>query len=115
MDSSQTLAQSTSLCRVISEGSYTQSSIEDQWHGLFFSVARQLGFSGISAGVLWNELANNGLFSIQEYDGVNETPEDWLEELGLQVFNSSGHWSLDRLSHCHWLWRQYNAEASKTK
>ena len=113
MNSDQAFVQSMSLCKHISEGDCTQSSVEEHWHRVFSCAARQLGFNRLSTKVLWNELANNGLFSIQTYDGVNTTPEDWLEELGLQVFNFSNRWSLDRLSHCHWLWRQYNIESGK--
>lgn len=106
--------QSAAMNRYIEQRNCNPRKVEEYWHRAFSCVAKYLGFGRKERGVLWNELvAGNWKRLHQTEDEENWTPEMWLDALYWQVMYCSDRWSLDRLTRCHWLWRQYDKAAKK--
>lgn len=100
--------QSFVLVNYIKAGNCRPQKVEEHWHRTFSCVAKYLGFNKSTRKVLWEELAYGNwshLHKTEEED--KRTPEEWLEKLQYDVFYCSDRWSLDRLTRCHWLYRQY--------
>lgn len=100
--------QSFVLVNYIKAGNCRPQKVEEHWHRTFSCVAKYLGFNKATRKVLWEELVCGNwerLHTTEEEDKL--TPEEWLEKLRYEVFYCSDRWSLDRLTRCHWLYRQY--------
>ena len=86
----------------------TPQKVEEYWHRTFSCVAKYLGFNKATRKILWEELVYGNwerLHTTEEEQKL--TPQEWLRKLHYEVFYCSDRWSLDRLTRCHWLYRQY--------
>lgn len=100
--------QSFALVNYIKAGTCRPQKLEEHWHRTFNCVAKFLGFNRATRKVLWNELVCGNWERLHTTEEENErTPEEWADELCLEVSYCSDRWSLDRLTRCHWLYRQY--------
>ena len=108
MDWKQPYEQSMALCRYIGRGSCKPSKVEEYWHRAFCCIAKYLGFNGSARKILWEDLVQGNwehLHEMKNEEGF--TSEEWLEKLREDCFYCSDRWSLDRLTRCHLVWRQY--------
>lgn len=104
----QPYEQSMSLYKYIREGNCTPKKVEERWHRAFCCIAKHLGFNRATRRILWEDLAcGNWGHLHQNYEERSWTPEKWLDELSGDCFYCSDRWSLDRLTRCHWMFRQY--------
>lgn len=86
--------------------------VQDSWHLIFQEVAGFLGFDGTAIDILWNTLVIGNwehLHATDEEKALSEA--DALKAFKSDVFYCSDRWSLDRLTRCHWLYRQYMRKA----
>lgn len=88
--------------------SVTPRKVEEGWKGTFCTIAACLGFNRATRRILWEELA---LGNWEHLHVTNEerfrTADEWLDMLYYDVFYCSDRWTLDRLTRCHWTYRQY--------
>ena len=91
------------------DGNYVYvSNIVTSWKEIFMHVCYYLGIGSRSANVLWKELANGNWSHLHYTDEEKElTQSDWFETFMMDVFYCSDRWSLDRLTRCHWAFRQW--------
>ena len=89
-------------------GHVTPKKVEECWHRAFNCVAKYLGFNKATRKILWEDLAcGNWEHLHQTEEEKSRTPDEWLDKLYWDVHYCSDRWALDRLTRCHWLWRQY--------
>ena len=89
-------------------GHVTPKKVEEYWHRAFNCVAKYLGFNKATRKILWEDLAcGNWEHLHQTEEEKSRTPDEWLDKLYWDVHYCSDRWALDRLTRCHWLWRQY--------
>ena len=104
---SETLDRCMGLCRYIG-GESTPRGIESRWHHIFNLVLRDFGVPGRVRTWMWCDLANGNW---EHMHLTNEeqlkTADEWLDDFEGDVFYCSDRWSLDRLTRCHWQFRQY--------
>jgi hypothetical protein len=92
----------------IRRGHITPKKVEEYWHRTFNCVAEYLGFNKATRKILWEDLVMGNWEKLHQTDEeCRKTPDEWLEKLEGEVWYCSDRWSLDRLTRCHWLWRQY--------
>ena len=104
----QPFKQSMALFRYLSRGHCTPPKVEEHWHRTFSCVAKHLGFNRSARRILWNDLVQGNWKRLHATDEEEQkTPDEWLDELRWEVYYCSDRWSLDRLTRCHWLYRQY--------
>lgn len=100
--------QSFVLVRYIKASNCSPQKVEKHWHRTFNCVAKYLGFNKPTRKILWNELVYGNWEHLHTTEDESKmTPEAWLEKLHYEVAYCSDRWSLDRLTRCHWLYRQY--------
>lgn len=99
--------QSCALYRYFESGGRDPREVGEYWHRAFCCVARQLGFDRPARKVLWEHLARGNWNHPIDGKEATMTSEDWLEALCSDVLHCSDRWSLDRLTRCHWKYRQY--------
>ena len=101
--------QSIALCRYIQRSHVTPEKVEEYWYRAFNCVAKYLGFNKATRRILWEDLVMGNWRRLHQTDEESRyTPEKWLDKLYWEVTYCSDRWSLDRLTRCHWLWRQYS-------
>lgn len=104
----QPYKQSMALCGYIAQGNCNQHKVEEHWHRTFCCVAKYLGFNKATRRILWEDLVMGNWEKLHQTDEeCRRTPDDWLDKLYWDVHYCSDRWALDRLTRCHWLWRQY--------
>ena len=110
----QPLEQSAALSRYIEQGNCNPRKVEEHWHRTFNCVAKYLGFNRSTRRILWEDLVRG------DWGRLHQTPveecktsDDWLDRLHWEVVYCSDRWSLDRLTRCHWIWRQYASESRR--
>ena len=103
----QVYRQSMSFFRTAQRYSSPQI-IEESWHRTFSCVAKSLGFKKAARKTLWENLADGNWEHFNLTDEEKKlTSYEWLEALCLDVRYCSDRWTLDRLTRCHWKFRQY--------
>ena len=101
------MRQSTSLFRTAQRYSSPQI-IKESWHRTFSCVAKSLGFKKAARRILWDNLADGNWEHFHLTDEEEKlTSQQWLEALCWDVWYCSDRWTLDRLTRCHWKFRQY--------
>lgn len=108
IDWKSTYDASMALCKYVNEGNRNPRSIVERWRNVFNCVLRDLGFPKKTRDTMWYGLANGNwerLHTTEEEDTY--TPEKWLQELTGNVFYCSDRYTLDRLTRCHWTFRQW--------
>lgn len=104
----QPYTQSVALCGYIDDGGRAPRKVSKLWRCAFSCVAKYLGFNKATRRILWEQLVQGNWDRLhQTEEEARRTPEEWLDKLYWQVSYCSDRWSLDRLSRCHWLYRQY--------
>ena len=87
------------------------SNIVNDWKEIFFHVCDQLGINRKSANVLFDELACGNWSHLHHTDEEKKlTQSDWFESFMYDLFYCSDRWSLDRLTRCHWEFRQWQGD-----
>ena len=111
--------QSMALCKYVGlrdatgldgleRGHITFSKVEEYWHRTFNCVAKRLGFNKATRRILWDDLVMGNWERLHQTDEERHmTSDEWLDKLYWDVFYCSDRWSLDRLTRCHWMYRQY--------
>lgn len=108
MDYEQPYHQSMALCRYIDGGDCDPRKVRERWHRTFCCVARLLGFNRATTRILWEDLVHGNWERLHQTDEERLlSPDSWLGKLRDDVFYCSDRWCLDRLTRCHWLYRQY--------
>lgn len=110
----QPYEQSMALYRYLDGGGCDPNKVAEQWHRTFCCVAKYLGFNRETRRILWGELAQGNWEHLHrtEYES-RYTSDKWLDELKWDVFYTSDRASLDRLTRCHWMYRQYMRAATR--
>lgn len=86
--------------------------IKNNWHLIFQEVAKTLGFDSVAIDILWDNLVVGNWERLHATDEERALSEaDVLKAFKSDVFYCSDRWSLDRLTRCHWLYRQYMRKA----
>lgn len=92
----------------ISYNDIDMKKVIDNWYEIFVNVCVLLGIDSKSAKVLWNELAyGNWIHLHQTEEESKYSEEEWFKEFYWDMFYCSDRWSLDRLTRCHWRFRQW--------
>ncbi|MBR3160112.1 MAG: hypothetical protein IKF14_13595 [Atopobiaceae bacterium] len=100
--------KSTSLCMYLRNGGKDPRKIGRMWRAAFSRVLREMGFNRKARKVMWDMLALGNWKRLHQTEEEKlKTREEWLEALQWEVFYCSDRWSLDRLTRCHWLYRQW--------
>ena len=104
----QPYEQSMALCRYIERGDCDPQKVEEHWHRTFNCVAKYLGFNRATRKVIWEGLVVGNWERLHQTEEEGRmTADEWLEKLRGQCWYCSDRWSLDRLTRCHWIYRQY--------
>lgn len=107
--------QSMAFCRAATRHASPQA-IEESWHRAFSCVAKSLGVNKKVRKILWDNLAVGNWAHFHPTDEEAKlTACERLEKLHWDVFYCSDRWSLDRLTRCHWAFRQYMHAAREEK
>ena len=84
--------------------------VERLWHAVFGCVLKSFGVPKKSRRLLWEELVKGNWGRLHQTKSEFElSSSQWLGQLHDEVWYCSDRWSLDRLTRCHWLYRQYVA------
>ena len=103
----QAYHQSMSFCHTVRWCSSPQK-IDESWYRTFSCVAKSLGFNKAARRILWENLADGNWEHFHLTDEEEKrTADEWLNELCWDVRYCSDRWTLDRLTRCHWMFRQY--------
>lgn len=88
--------------------------VERLWKRIFEAVLIREKFTRSAIDYMWKNLAQGNWehFHLTEEE-TQRTSSEWLEEFELDVFYCSDRWSLDRLTRCHWMWREYDRACKK--
>lgn len=109
------MRQSTSFFRIAQRRPSPQM-IGESWRRTFSCVAKSLGFNKAARRILWENLADGNWEHFHLTDEEAEwTASHWLEVLCWDVWYCSDRWTLDRLTRCHWTFRQYMYAVDKAK
>lgn len=103
----QAMRQSMSFCDIARHHA-TPKEIEESWHRAFSCAAKSIGINKAAMEILWHHLAEGNWERLNLTDEeFKRTSDDWLDSLREDVWYCSDRWSLDRLTRCHWKFRQY--------
>ena len=104
----QPYRQSLALSGYVKEGGRDPDKVEELWHRAFCCIAKYLGFNRPTRRILWHELAVGNWKHLHKTTKEEaKAADEWLEDFRWDVIYCSDRWSLDRLTRCHWLYRQY--------
>lgn len=101
--------RSMELYRYIGRERWPSSDeIERLWRQVFEAVLVRERFTRKAIDYMWRELAQGNWERLHQTDEERSlSPDEWLGRFREELFYCSDRWSLDRLTRCHWLWRQY--------
>lgn len=110
---------SMALCRYVLDENFVVRDgldpcvVENRWHDVFCTVLKRLGFPRDARAYLWEELVKGNWrrLHLDEHE-QRRTPEHWLGSLVWDCLYCSDRWSFDRLTRCHWAFRQYMRSAT---
>lgn len=106
--------RSMALCRYIRTPDCSLAEVEKLWRQAFEAVLIRESFTRKAIDYMWKNLAQGNWEHLHQTDAEKErTVEEWLECFRADVWYCSDRWSLDRLTRCHWLWRQYAWKAGR--
>lgn len=82
--------------------------VRDDWHEIFVHAAKAFGIDYRSIDFLWENMAIGSV----DYDETTEgkkypSVRDKFQAFQQEVYFSFNQWSFDRLTRCHWRYRQY--------
>ena len=82
--------------------------VRDDWYKVFLHVAKAFGFEHTGIDILWEDMAIGSV----DYDETAEgekypSVRDKFQAFQQEVYFSCNRWSFDRLTRCHWRYRQY--------
>ena len=98
----------------VNKGIPDKSKVEAGWHIVFNTVLKSLDIPKNARKQLWEGLVNGNWKRLWLTDDEKAMGADyWLSELDADVFYCSDRWTIDRLTRCHWLYRQYIAACEK--
>lgn len=100
--------RSMALWRYISTPDCSPGEVERLWRATFEAVLIRERFTRSAIDFMWGNLAQ-GNWERLHLDEAEKarTADEWLGLLRDDVWYCSDRWSLDRLTRCHWTWRQY--------
>lgn len=104
--------RSMELYRYIRTQDCSPAEVERLWRQVFEAVLMRERFTRRAIDYMWDNLAQ-GNWEHMHQTGAERamTADEWLEAFRDDVFYCSDRWSLDRLTRCHWTWRQYKWKA----
>lgn len=77
------------------------------WRAAFSCALRDMGLPSKARRFLWDELAaGNWKHFHQQEDELKKDAWHWARDFGGDVLYCSDRWSLDRITRCHWTYRQ---------
>ena len=84
------------------------SDIKSGWKEIFFHVCYEMGINRKSADVLFEDLVFGNWKHLHHTDEEKQfTKSDWFQNFMWELHYCADIWSLDRLTRCHWLFRQW--------
>lgn len=99
---------SMELCEHIADGGCSTDEVERLWRQVFEAVLIRERFTRRAIDYMWEHLAQGNWKHLwQNENERGRSDDEWLTEFRLDVFYCSDRWSLDRLTRCHWQWRQW--------
>lgn len=106
--------RSMELNRYVKSGGSSLDEIERLWRQVFEAVLMRERFTRRAIDYMWDNLAQGNWEHMHQTEAERAmTTDEWLEAFRDEVFYCSDRWSLDRLTRCHWTWRQYKWKAVK--
>ena len=106
--------RSMALCRYIRTPDCSPAEVERLWRQAFESVLIRERFTRRAIDYMWDNLAQGNWERMHRTDEERRlSPDEWLGRFRDDVWYCSDRWSLDRLTRCHWLWRQYKEKAER--
>ena len=82
--------------------------IERLWHDTFNTILKSFNFNRKARNYMWEELVRGNWKHLHLTDEEQSySSYYWLDQLASEVWYCSDRWSLDRLTRCHWLFRNY--------
>lgn len=77
------------------------------WRAAFSCALRDMGLPSKARRFLWDELAaGNWKHFHQLEDELKKDARHWARDFGGDVLYCSDRWSIDRITRCHWTYRQ---------
>lgn len=100
--------KSMELCRYIKTPDCSPSEVELLWRQVFEAVLIREKFTRHAIDYMWSNLAQGNWEHMHQTEVEKaRTADEWLDEFRTDVWYCSDRWSLDRLTRCHWQWRQW--------
>ena len=100
--------RSMELYRYIRTPDCSPAEVERLWRQVFEAVLMRERFTRKAIDYMWDNLAQGNWKHMHQAEAERAmTADEWLEAFSGDVFYCSDRWSLDRLTRCHWTWRQY--------
>lgn len=100
--------RSMELSKYIRTADCSPDEVGRLWRNVFEAVLIRERFTRHAIDYMWDNLAQGNWEHMHQTDEEKaKTSSGWLEDFELDVFYCSDRWSLDRLTRCHWTWRQY--------
>jgi hypothetical protein len=86
----------------------SSKKIEHLWHDAFNTILKSFNFNRKARDYMWEELVRGNWKRLHlTEDEKSLSSYRWLDQLMGEVWYCSDRWSLDRLTRCHWLFRNY--------
>lgn len=105
---------SMELCSYICNSEPELEEVTERWRRVFEAILICERFTRRAINYMWEYLAQGNWEHLHQTDEERcFSPDEWLEKFCNDVFYCSDRWSLDRLTRCHWLWRQYTWQLKK--
>lgn len=111
--SSDYIIKACELHRYIERGECSPQGVEKMWRQAFSCALKHLGFTRKQRSYLWCELASGNWERLHLTAAEAEiSADEWLDQFSWDVFYCSDRWSFDRVTRCHWMFRQYMQAAT---
>ena len=84
------------------------AEVERLWRRVFEAVLVRERFTRRAIDYMWDNLAQGNWEHMHQTEAERAmTADEWLEAFRADVYYCSDRYTLDRLTRCHWTWRQY--------
>ena len=108
-----TMDRSCAIVRYVKSGAVTPDGVERRWRQAFNCVLRDFGFPSHIRTLMWCDLAAGNWEHMHMTDEETaKTADEWLHDFAYDAFYCADRWSIDRLTRCHWMFRQYMQAAT---
>ncbi|MBQ9069312.1 MAG: hypothetical protein IJ131_09725 [Eggerthellaceae bacterium] len=105
---------SMELCSYIRHHQPEPEEVTERWRRVFEAVLIRERFTRHAIDYMWEHLAQGNWEHMHQTDEEQgRSADDWLEAFEADVFYCSDRYTLDRLTRCHWLWRQWTWQLRK--